>query len=99
MFHDFSHFSRTGPRFWVATSAGSFHELIKKIDQKKGPEALVCRSSFEPIHCMEWTAVWPNQDQSGPSALTPHIQQFATMLLKVGPRGSPWGSPWGEASG
>lgn len=23
------------------------------------------------------------EDQSGPSALTPHIQQFATMLLKV----------------
>ena len=29
------------------------------------------------------TKLGPMQDQSGPSALTPHIQQFATMLLKV----------------
>eukprot|EP00435_Cladocopium_sp_Y103_P034362 s2268_g8.t2 len=28
------------------------------------------------------TKLGPMQDQSGPSALTPHIQQFATMLLK-----------------
>lgn len=30
-----------------------------------------------------WVLSVHREDQSGPSALTPHIQQFATMLLKV----------------
>ena len=57
---------------------------IYPLTHSGGKQRFVCRDSLQKSNNPSGgDCLCDREDQSGPSALTPHIQQFATMLLKV----------------